>query len=101
MDASFRFNLKKRNDFLVRNKFRALKTKPDSSFSSKTDQKKNSDRMQHHKHSEDTQILQMPKEIQAFLLNQHFPDRFHWNNPDRSTPNHGFNLNMMNKRFTR
>ena len=62
LDASFKFNLKKRDDFLVRSKYRALKNKPDISS---------------HK------IISVPEdranfdEMQSFF-GRHRNNRFHW-----------------------
>ena len=80
LDASFEFNVKKRQDFLVRLQFRALKVKAGkqedlrSSLSRKTDKEDKEDPL----NQEEINCCDDP--IPAFFKKCHQQDKYHWLN---------------------
>ena len=80
LDASFKFNVKKRDDFMVRSKFRALKVAPQAET---RDCKKNNWHGQSKNVDQEDQGQQLfnEHEMLEFFTKHRMMDPYHWNRP--------------------
>ena len=78
LDASFQFNIKKREEFMIRSKYRSLRTRQDSTNCSKKLAQVMMPAREDRCDVQDNNRF----EVEDFFVKRHNKqDRFHWNNP--------------------
>ena len=92
LDVSFKFNMKKREDFMIRQKFRTLKAKSDEKGQGQSMRAVREDIYSRTTGEDQDEMLQ-------FFARCHTPDRFHWNNPGRGNGPRFFLPRLKTKRF--
>ena len=87
LDASFKFNLKKREDFIIRHQFQALKSRSDEQGTCKKDLVMKPGREDYQAVFSEDSTDEMDAMLQFFSQNRsQGGNRFHWKNKDYRRP---------------